>query len=121
MPEEFNNTYGFIGDTIPNFSRSKYSYIVTVPSIVDEIPALLAHREDLNSKVAVTRSEGLEAGITGRNISFEVTAEDDTSKKTYTVQVDLEIDEAKKKFIRLSHLSPSLLSVNNGLITTLKL
>ena len=51
MPEEFNNTYGFIGDTIPNFSRSKFSYIVTVPSIVDEIPALLAHREDLTQRL----------------------------------------------------------------------
>ncbi len=100
MPADFYDTYGFIGDTIPNFSRSKFSYIVTVPSAVDEMPALLPHREDLNSKVAETRAEGLEAGITGRTMSFEVTAEDDTSKNIYTVQVDLEIDDANKEIYR---------------------
>lgn len=91
MPEAFVGNYGFKGDTIPNFNRSNFSYIAIIPSDVDEFPVLLPHREDFNSKVTTTRAQGLEAGITGRTIKFEVTAEDDTTINTYSVQIDLEI------------------------------
>lgn len=97
MPEELIDNYGFIGDTIPNFNNNKYNYIVTLPSTVKDVPALLAHKQDFNSTVKVTRAQGLDAGITGRTVSFEVTAEDDTSKRTYTVQLDLEIEDVNKE------------------------
>jgi hypothetical protein len=97
MPAEFQDNYGFKGDTIPNFNRSNFSYIITVPSVVDEFPALLPHREDLNSNVVSTRAQGLNAGITGRTMTFTVTAEDDTTISTYTVQIDLEIEEENKE------------------------
>ncbi len=97
MPTQFYNTYGFLGDTIPNFNTTKYNYIVTLPSVVTEVPSLLAHRQDFNSKVEVTRAEGLQAGVTGRTVSFKVTAEDDTTIRTYTVQLDLEVEDDNKE------------------------
>lgn len=100
MPEQFVGNYGFKGDTIPNFNRSIFDYIVTVPSVVDEFPALLPHREDFNSKVVTTRAQGLEAGVTGRVVKFQVTAEDDTTIYTYNVQVDLEIEEVNKEIFK---------------------
>ena len=100
MPEELLNNYGFIGDTIPNFVTTKYDYIVTLPDIVADIPALIAHRQDLNSKVNVTKASSLDASLEQRVVKFKVTAEDDTTIRTYTVQMDREIADTNKEVFK---------------------
>jgi hypothetical protein len=97
IPEELRNVYGFIGDTIPNFVATKYNYVVTLPVVVKDVPALVPHTQDLNAKVAVKRATSLEASVADRTVIFTSTAEDDTTIRTYTVQLDKEIEDDNKE------------------------
>jgi hypothetical protein len=97
MPEEIYGSYGFKGDTIPNFTPTKYDYIVTIPETVTEMPALIPHKQDLNSTIAVTRASSLDGTLEGRTIKYKVTAEDDTTIRNYSVQVNKEIANVNKE------------------------
>lgn len=86
IPEDLKDFYGWIGDTIPGFNSGSYAYKVEVPEDVEVIPALVAKTQALNSKVEVTRARSLEGSVEDRTMTFVVTAEDDTSINTYTVE-----------------------------------
>lgn len=87
VPAYLKGLYGWKGDTIPNFVHTGYQYFLTVPMEVNTIPALVAKTETLNSRVEVTRATSLEGNAEQRTITFKVTAQDDTTILTYTVEL----------------------------------
>jgi hypothetical protein len=74
-------------DTIPNFNTTTTAYRLTMPSGIEGIPALVAKTQDLNASVAVDGATDLLGGVESRTNYFHVTAEDDTSVLTYTVEL----------------------------------
>jgi hypothetical protein len=94
IPAEYRGLYGWIGDTIPGFNSTTYNYRVTVPMDVTGIPALVAKTQNLNATVKVTRASSLNGTTEQRTISFEVTAEDDSVKNIYNVELIKEKDPA---------------------------
>ena len=92
IPDFYRGIFGWIGDTIPNFTSTTYNYIVQVPVDVEGIPALISTTSDLNAKVEVTRANSLTGQNSDRTISFKVTAEDDSVTNTYNVELVKEKD-----------------------------
>jgi hypothetical protein len=92
IPADFRGNMGWLGDTVPNFSRSLYNYIVQVPIEAAGIPALVAKAENINAKIEVTRAVNLAGSVADKTVTFDVTAEDDTTKLTYKVQLEREKD-----------------------------
>jgi hypothetical protein len=90
IPDDYRGLFGWLGDTIPNFSSSKYEYKVQVPADVPGIPALIAKNEDINAKVEVDRAKNLYGTIADKTVTFTSTAEDDTSVLVYKVQLEKE-------------------------------
>jgi len=90
IPEDYKGIFGWIGDTVPNFSRSVYSYKVQVPFDVDGIPALLAKTEDVNAHMVASRAKNLAGTVEDRTATFTSTAEDDTTVLVYKVQLEKE-------------------------------
>ncbi len=90
IPEFYYDAYGWIGDTVPNFVRSKYDYKVQVPFDVEGIPSLVPKTEHLNAKVEVERAASLTGPAASRTITFNTTAEDDTTELIYKVQLEKE-------------------------------
>lgn len=95
IPDFYRGVFGWMGDTIPNFSSSSTSYKVMVPLDVDGIPALQARKADLNSEVTVQRATSLSGTTEDRTVKFMVTAEDDTTTMTYNVELLKQQDPAK--------------------------
>jgi hypothetical protein len=95
IPTFYKGIFGWIGDTIPNFGPTSRQYKVQVPVDVDGIPALIAKTENLNAKVEVKRAVSLAGDIDARTVSFMVTAEDDSVKNTYKVELVKEKDASK--------------------------
>ncbi|GAB1451641.1 hypothetical protein MASR2M47_16970 [Draconibacterium sp.] len=87
IPASLKGLYGWIGDTIPGFGRTVTNYRLSVPIDVDGIPALVAKTENLNATVVVKRASSLYGTPAERTISFEVTAEDDSVKLVYNVEL----------------------------------
>jgi hypothetical protein len=87
IPSQYKGIYGWVGDTIPGFNATTFNYRVTVPMDVDGIPALIAKTENLNATVKVMRATSLSGTTAQRTISFEVTAEDDSVKNVYNVEL----------------------------------
>jgi len=87
IPAEYRDLPPWVGDTIPGFNRTTTNYRITVPIDVDGIPALVAKTENLNATVVVKRATSLYGTTAERTISFEVTAEDDSVKLTYNVEL----------------------------------
>jgi len=87
IPAFYRNIMGWKGDTIPNFSSGTATYRLEVPFDVEGIPALVAKTEHVNASVKTTRAKSLKGTIEERTISFEVTAEDDTIKRIYTIEL----------------------------------
>jgi hypothetical protein len=87
IPVDYKGIMGWKGDTIPSFSSTVYKYQVKVPYDVSGIPALVAKTRQPNAKVVVNRAANLIGSVSERTITFTVTAEDDTSKKVYTVEL----------------------------------
>ncbi len=85
IPEFYRGLYGWIGDTIPNFGTQVYNYNVEVPLMTEGIPALVAQKSDVNSKVEVDRATSLSGSVEDRTITFTVTAEDDSTINNYSV------------------------------------
>jgi len=90
IPDFYKGIFGWIGDTIPNFSPTTFNYSVQVPLDVEGIPALVAKPIDLNAKIEVKRAVSLSGTPEDRSIEFHVTAEDDSVKNTYIVQLTKE-------------------------------
>jgi hypothetical protein len=87
IPLSLKNFKGWKQDTIPGFASKAYVYQVKIPYNVDGIPALVAKPVQLGSKVATTRAKNLVGSASDRTITFTVTAEDDTSKAVYTIEL----------------------------------
>ena len=66
-----------------------------VPLDVDGNPALIAKTEDINAKVAVDRIKNINGSLADRTLTFTVTAEDDTTKQNYSVELVKEKDRNK--------------------------
>jgi len=94
IPAYYKGNFGWKGDTISGFSSTVYTYQVKVPYDVSGIPALVAKTNQLGAKVEVNRALNLIGNISDRTITFTVTAEDDTSKKIYKVELIKEKDPA---------------------------
>ncbi|MEN8228493.1 MAG: T9SS type A sorting domain-containing protein [Bacteroidota bacterium] len=90
IPEDYKDFFGWVGDTIPNFLRTKYDYKVQVPWDVDGVPALIAKTEDQNATVEVQRAANLFGTVADRTATFISTAENDTSILTYSVLMEKE-------------------------------
>ncbi len=95
IPTQLKDIFGWVGDTIPGFNSTSYHYRITVPVDVPGIPALVAKTADLNATVKVKRATSLYGTTNARTISFEVTAEDDSIKNVYTVELVKEKDPVK--------------------------
>jgi len=87
IPAFYKGFMGWKGDTIPNFSGGNTNYKVEVPLDVKGIPALIAKTAHVNASVQVTRAKSLTGTKEDRTIYFNVTAEDDTVKRTYNVEL----------------------------------
>jgi hypothetical protein len=105
IPDFYRGIFGWIGDTIPNFNPTTYSYRVQVPVDVDGIPALIAKPQNLNASVEVNRANSLSGTTEDRTVSFIVTAEDDSVTNTYQVEF---IKEKNPDDIQPYHAEPFL-------------
>lgn len=92
IPQQYKGIFGWMGDTIPGFNGTTYNYRISVPADVPGIPALVAKTADLNATVKVIRATSLYGTVTDRTISFEVTAENDSSRNVYNVELVKEKD-----------------------------
>ncbi len=92
IPEFYYDIFGWTGDTIPGFSAGVYNYRIQVPLDVETIPALVAKKRNANAKVEVKRASNLFGTAEDRTMSFTVTAEDDTTQSTYSVELVKEKD-----------------------------
>ncbi len=95
VPEYLKGIFGWKGDTIPEFSGGVTNYTLQIPLEVESIPALVAKTASLNAKVEVKRAKSFTGTLEDRTISFIVTAEDDSSKLTYNVELVKEKDPSK--------------------------
>lgn len=68
----------------PSFSKNTTNYYITVPNSISSI-SVTAEAEDSNAKVSVAGNTDLKTGL--NKISIVVTAADNKTKKTYTVNV----------------------------------
>ncbi len=87
IPEFYRGMFGWKGDTIPNFASGTTNYRVAVPFDVEGIPGLIAKTSHVNATVKVTRAKSLSGSLQDRTVLFEVTAEADSLKKTYQVEL----------------------------------
>jgi hypothetical protein len=87
IPPSYKGFMGWKGDTIPNFSSGTNVYRLEVPFDVEGIPALIAKTQHVNASVKTTRAKSVTGTVEERTITFEVTAEDDTIKNIYTIEL----------------------------------
>lgn len=87
IPNQYRNVLGWIGDTIPTFSPGTRNYKLEVPFDVDGIPALVATAQDYNAKIKTNRARSVTGSQEDRTVTFEVTAEDDSTKLVYTIEL----------------------------------
>jgi len=90
IPEDYKGIFGWVGDTIPEFVRSKLSYKVTVPWDVDGIPALVAKNEDDNARHSVERAKTLSGSVADKTVTITSTAENDTTIMEYSIILEKE-------------------------------
>ena len=91
IPEWLKGIYGWMGDTIPNWSSAVQNYTVTFPVAV-EIPGLVGKTDDPNAMLQVEKARSLFGSVSDRTITFTCTAENDTTVKEYTVTLEKEKD-----------------------------
>lgn len=92
IPDYLKGLFGWEGDTIPNFVSTGFNYTIQIPSDVKSIPALVAKPQMSNSKVKVIRATSFSGTKEQRTIKFIVSAEDDTTQYTYSVELIKELD-----------------------------
>ena len=84
--------YGWKGDTIPGFSPSNLNYVIRIPAEIEGIPALIYHKQWLDSKVTVKRATSFTGTPESRTATFTSVAEDDSTTRVYTVRFEKEKD-----------------------------
>ncbi len=92
IPAELKGIYGWKGDTIPDFSSTKFNYVVKVPASWNGIPSLVAKPVDPDCKIEVVRATSLFGSEDAKTVKFYTTAEDDTTLLTYKVRFEKELD-----------------------------
>lgn len=92
IPEFYKGIFGWMGDTIPQFSQTKYNYNVQVPYDVEGIPALIATPANPDTKIEVKRATSLYGSEAAKTVVFNTTAEDDTTLLQYNVRLEKELD-----------------------------
>lgn len=92
IPQTYKGIYGWAGDTIPNFSPTKYNYTVEVPFDVEGIPSLVAKATDPETEIEVVRATSLFGSDAAKTVKFNTVAEDDTTLLTYSVRLEKEKD-----------------------------
>jgi len=94
IPEMYfdNAGYGWDKDTIMGFSNTTFSYNVVIPMDVDGIPQLVATAENLDTRIQVKRAKSLAGSLLDRTVTFNTTAEDDTTYRAYNVVFSKEQD-----------------------------
>jgi hypothetical protein len=90
IPDYYRGLFGWNGDTIPGFSPTGNNYKVIFPADTENIPALVAKTNELNSKVKVNRATSFNGTVEQRTITFTVTAEDGMTEMTYSVVCERE-------------------------------
>lgn len=90
--EEWAQSYGWHGDTIPLFDSLTMNYVLVLPKAYQKIPALTYSTCDINSNVVVNRAISLEGSTAERTITFTVIAEDSITKNVYSVLLKKEQD-----------------------------
>jgi hypothetical protein len=90
IPSVYRGQFGWVGDTIPGFSPTVYSYTLQVPGEIDGFPALVAKPQNHNAKIEVTRATSYAGDTENRRVTFTVTAESDTTVRVYTVLLEKE-------------------------------
>ena len=95
IPVQLKGIFGWIGDTIPNFSSATTEYRLEIPFEVTGIPHLVAKPQSLNATVEVKRANSLTGSKEDRTVSFIVTASDKVSKVTYNIELVKEKDPSK--------------------------
>ncbi len=91
--DEFTyDAFGWVGDTIPNFSSGSDLFTVKVPYYTEGIPHLVAKPVNVNTTIEVTRPAGLSGSPEARTMTFHCTAEDDSTTFTYKVIFEKEKD-----------------------------
>ena len=83
---------GWTGDTIPQFTPAKTSYEVTIPFGTLNVPALVAHAQDINADVEIQRAVSLTGSMADRSTVFTVTSESGTVSEEYVVTFKLDKD-----------------------------
>lgn len=94
IPEFYKGLFGWVGDTIPEFNRTKLEYKVMVPYDVDGIPALVAKNEDNNATSVLKRATNMSGSPADRTVTIITTAEDDTTTLTYNVLLEKQKNQA---------------------------
>lgn len=96
MPSWFRGdiakSYGWKGDTIPGFSPSNLNYVLRIPAEIAGIPALIFHKQQLDSKVTVKRATSFTGTPESRTATFTCVAEDDSTTRVYAVRFEKEKD-----------------------------
>jgi hypothetical protein len=87
IPEFYKGLYGWVGDTIPSFASAVQNYVVQVPAAVSGIPGLVGKTADENASLTVQRATNLFGSTADRTVTFTVTAENDTTIKSYSVEL----------------------------------
>ncbi|MFA9388214.1 MAG: T9SS type A sorting domain-containing protein [Prolixibacteraceae bacterium] len=92
IPEYYKGIFGWMGDTIPAFSPTKYNYNLSVPYDANGIPALIAKAQDPDTRIEVTRATSLYSTEEAKTMTIYTVAEDDTSDATYYIRMEKEKD-----------------------------
>lgn len=92
IPESYYGILGWVGDTVPGWLPSKYGYQVHIPFDVDGTPALVGRKEQVNAKLTVKTALNLTGSVADRSVVFTNVAEDDTTIKTYNVELVKDVD-----------------------------
>lgn len=92
IPADYRGLLGWDGDTISAWASSKFQYQVHVPWDVDGTPALVGKKEQVNSKLSVAKALNLTGTVSDRTTTFTNVAEDDTTVKTYTIEMVKDVD-----------------------------
>lgn len=90
IPEYLKGIFGWKGDTIPGFNPTVLNYVISIPPEVTGIPALVAKAEQLNTSIEVQRATNLAGSVDDRTVKFNTTAEDRTTKHSYSLTLNRE-------------------------------
>ncbi|MEX0981006.1 MAG: hypothetical protein WD577_11455 [Bacteroidales bacterium] len=92
IPEFYKGIFGWMGDTIPGFGPTVYSYNIQVPLLAEGIPALVPTKSDENATIQIKRPVSLSGSAQDRTYNFIVTAEDDSTVNNYSIVLRKELN-----------------------------